>query len=245
MNHPHDTIGGAQNSRLQPGHSGAAWFGLCLHWSSDLTVTADEAVEKVRAIGEPLGNMNCRFFQLGYIVAGHGSGHAALVSTDTGSSTQQSRSEARKAMQSILSTQHRGGLKDWQSQLASSASAFPAELPRPRPLQGIHRKSRLNTVLSCLSCSSRPAPARKGTIQAGPPASRLRVAIADETIQARRRRVLQAEVRNHREHLLIDEVGEMRRLYRLANKAFDGEYPASKTVRQTRSPVSVGVVSAN
>jgi hypothetical protein len=228
MNHPHDTIGGAQNSRLQPGHCGAAWFGLCLHRSPDLTVTADQEVgEKNRAIGEPLGNKDCRLFPLGYIVAGHGSGHAALVSTNSGSSIQ-NRSEVRKATQSILSTQHRGGLKDWYSQLASLASAFPAELPRPRPLQGIHRKPRLNTVLGCLVCTSRPAPARKGAIQAGPAASGLRVAMADDTVVTRRRRVMRTEVRNHREHFLVDEVEEMRRLYRLANKAFDGEYPATK-----------------
>jgi hypothetical protein len=71
-----------------------------------------------------------------------------------------------------------------------------AELPRGRPLQGVPLHPKRAALLGCVTCSSQPPPARRGALRgARGAAETLRTAMADETVQKQRRRVMRSEVR--------------------------------------------------
>ena len=118
MQHPADS-GGPQN--LQPGQQGSVFFNLVLHRSANPAAAdaADGDENDAESGGEemPLGGANRLMFPIGYIVAGHGHGHAS------GSSAHASHTAPTAA-----STQGRGS-RGWQAAVALTATRLPTELP--------------------------------------------------------------------------------------------------------------------
>ena len=150
---------------------------------------------------------------------------------------------------------------------ARGAKAFPAELPRPRRLRGIEANHGTLAHSMFSGCGSRPPPDRRGThrnelqqevfstahlslgLKGGDLTPRdldgielsADEAFTDGAEKAHRRRALKSLVRSHAQGANVDEVAELRRLFRAAasRAVFEGPHPAV-AAQGADSPMRIG-----